>query len=128
MAAGDTNVGSRPFNEAEEAFATMAKSRKVSSFVRKHAKFAGSHAGGALLLEILTGHPIAAGYTAAGLGGAAALNKAASLSYEIAKSPTLRRHYMNALKAAAQENAVTMNRNLSLLQKELDKKGLLETE
>lgn len=117
-----------PFNEAEEAFATMAKSRQVSNFVRKNAKVLGTHSGGAILLEVLTGHPVAAGYSLAGIGTAAAINQAATVAIEISKSPALRRHYLNVLKAAAQENAATMNKNLSILQKELDKKGLLDTD
>jgi hypothetical protein len=117
-----------PFNEAEEAFATLAKSRQLSDFVRKNARFLGSHATGTLLLEILTGHPMLALQTAGAAVGGAAINRAVEVAREVAGSPTLRRHYLNAIKAAAQENAVAMNKSLSALQEELEKKGILKSD
>lgn len=105
------------FGPAEEAYATIAKSRFISKFINKNATYnpktsgllhaVGSAAGGA------AGHALGAGIP--GTVGAAIAYPVVKVGYRIAKSPTLRKHYAEVIKAAAAEDAVAFNKELQRL-------------
>jgi hypothetical protein len=108
----------RPANEVHGA---IAQSRRVRNYIERIAKKYGMHA---ILPALGIGHfGGIAGIT--GAAGTAAVGGAALLGGEIAvklaKSPTLRKHYMNLINSAVKEDAVAVQRNLELLKKEMDK-------
>lgn len=105
------------WRSANEAYATIEKSKKVSNFIGNYVKNVPEKLGAVLLAEILFGAPHLAAYTAAGTG----LVKAGELGYRIAKSPILQKHYGNAVKYAIQENGPRMLKSLEELDKGIRK-------
>lgn len=104
----------KPFQAAEEAFGTLAKSNFISGWVKDNLKSTPLTHG----LIYLFGKGAAIG--AAPLAGVAQLTK---LIYRIGASPTLKNMYGKALKSAAEEDTKAFAKYFS----ELDK-GLAEQE
>ena len=110
---------------ANEAYAAVSQSNKISNFIEKHAGNKLQSMGAKALLGM-------GGIGSAGtLGGAAgaAIGSGATLSgiatYKLfktilrSKSPTLRNHYFNIIKGAAAGNAGVVSKNAKALDKEL---------
>lgn len=102
----------KPFEAAEEGFASLAQSNFLSNAIEKNIRYTPLTAH---LLDIFGG----------GIGGTLAAGavpyQASKLLYQVYKSPTLRRHYMNTLRAAAQQDAPLLNKELKLLDVGLQK-------
>lgn len=118
----------KTYRQAEEGFATIAQSKRVSNFIQKHAQMGKIGGGGALALEALTGHPGMILPTISAAAGSYSVIKSAELMTRIAKSPTLRKYYLGVINAAAQENAIDMNKNLQKLDIKLQKEFPFEFE
>lgn len=101
------------FREAEQGYATLATSNKVTDYIKNNLKKTVLSAG---LLKTL-GIPISG--KAAAVGSVA--YPSAQVAYRIAKSPLLREYYGKVIKAAVQENSALMNKELSRLDSELQK-------
>jgi len=113
----------KAFQEAEEAFGALAQSEVIGRFIGKHAnKKIMSPVLYGLTTALAKGAPKAALTTAAGAG----IYKGGQVLYRIAKSPSLRKHYGDVLKAASQENAPAMNRALKKLDEALQKEDKSE--
>lgn len=113
---------------ANEAYAAVGQSNKISNFIQKHTSSKLQSTGAKALL----GGAIAGGTgaLAATVGGAGAA--LTGLGYKIFKtilrsrSPTLRNHYFSILEAAAKGNAAQVIKNAKAIDKELmdmDKTG-----
>ena len=98
------------YKQAEEAFSTIAKSNFVSRFVEKNLKYTPFTSG---LLHAFGG----------GIAGTAASSilpyQSAKIVYRIAKSPVLRKHYNNVIKASIKQDAVIANKELKLLDEQI---------
>lgn len=105
-------------HNANEAYASMARSRTISNFIGRNLPRQLSHFGLTLLGEAISGHGAAIPYTI----GAAAAVKTGELLYRVMASPTLRGHYQRVLREAAAQNA----RGVAAATKELDKAMLKE--
>lgn len=110
----------KEWSEANQGYATIAQSKKISNFIGKHKGL--SRIGGTLGIELLFGHPQAAAATAAAAAGGYASVKSGELLYRVMKSPVLRKHYLNVIDQASKENMGGTLKNLSLLEKELEAK------
>jgi hypothetical protein len=109
----------RPANEVHGA---IEQSKRVRRVIERSAKKYGHHA----VLPLLgIGHVAGAGATLTGLAASAGVGAAAVGGGEIiarmAKSPTIRKHYMNLITSAIKEDAVAIEENLKKLEKELRK-------
>lgn len=102
---------------ANEAYATMQQSKKVSNFIGKNLPKQASHFMLALFGEAITGHAAAIPYTI----GAAAAVKTGELMYRVMASPTLRRYYLDVLRKAGSENAKGVASSISKLDKAMQK-------
>lgn len=113
------------WTEANQAFGTIAQSKHVSNWLGSKVKNIPSHLATGIAVELFLGFP----KTAAATGIAAAGVKAGEVLYRIAKSPSLKMHYINTLSSIAKENLPATIKNLNNLQKELDKEesNLVET-
>lgn len=107
----------KQWKEANNAYATIAQSKKVSNFLQSKLGSMPKHLTGTVAIELFLGHPNAAVATI----GAAGAVKTGELLYRIGKSPKLREHYLNVIKEASNENLPAVIKNLSELQKEADK-------
>lgn len=107
----------KDWREANQAFATIAQSKKVSNFLQSKLGNLPKHLTGTLAAELLFGHPYAAGATAA----SAASVKTGELLYRISKSPKLRQHYLNVISEASKENLPGVIKNMEFLNKEAEK-------
>ena len=116
-----------PFKNAEEAFGTIAKSKFITRFIDKNLKYSPLTSGIMHLFGSGLGSAVAgAGASAigAGLSGGAAVAAAypaTQLAYRISKSPTLRKHYLNTIKAASAEDAILFNKELQRLDESIQK-------
>lgn len=111
----------KQWQEANQGYATLAQSNKVTDFFGKHKSKIPSHLLTTVVAELFLGHPyIAAGTAGAAVGGGALL-KSGELIYKISKSPMLRRHYLNVINEASKENLPGVVKNLEILDKELNK-------
>jgi len=99
------------WTEANAAFKTIADSKKVSNFLQSKLGRIPKYLSGSLAYELFTGHPVAA----AGLAGAAAPVKMGELLYRISKDPSLRKHYLNVIKEAGNENLPAVIKSLSAI-------------
>lgn len=90
----------KEWREANQGFATIAESRKVTNFLESKVGKVPSKLAGSMALEVFLGHPEIAGATAASFTGL----KTGEMLYRISKSPTLRKHYANVIKEASAEN------------------------
>jgi hypothetical protein len=100
----------KPYKNAEEGFGTIAQSNFISRFIENNLKYSPLTAG---LLHIF-GAPI---------GAAAAKSvipyQVGKIGYRIWNSPTLRNHYLNAVKAASKENISIFTKELKKLDEKL---------
>lgn len=117
----------KPYLEAEQGFATLAQSRRTSEFIKKYAKIASPYSIAGAVTSLFA-NPMAFAKGAVGAGIGTGILKSSEMAYQIAKSPALRRHYMNILNAAIQEDAVTMNRNLKELSDKIEREGITPQE
>ena len=111
----------KEWSEANQGYATIAKSRKVSDFISRNKGKIPSHLGAVFATELFTGHPQAAALTVGGAGAAYGAVKMGELLYKVSKSPVLRQHYLNVIEAASSENLPALIKNLELLDKEIKK-------
>lgn len=112
-----------------EAYAVWAQSNAVSNFIQKnYTKPIVSDATKILFFsgagQSAKNFPAAA----ASLSVAAAPYQAMKMLYRVMNSPELRSYYMNVVSAATAGNIGLMNKNISLLDKALEKKEAKKTE
>jgi hypothetical protein len=126
---GKSNPGfGKNFQAAEEVFGAVQGSKFFTNFVRNQIKHV-SPTDSALMHALGTGVGSATGAAVGGLAGAGtglgagALTAypAAKIGYRIFKSPVLRKHYLNVVKAAAQEDAVLFKREYNKLKEGIQK-------
>lgn len=103
--------------EGMEGHATINQSQRATKFLEKHVGKLPSKVAQGIGIELVLGHPQAAGATA----GAFAALKTTELMYRVMNSPALRKHYSGAVAAAATENLATMTSELSKLEAGLQK-------
>lgn len=104
-----------PWKEGNEAYATLEQSKTVSNWIKKI-----DHR---IPKAVQTGiaYSLFSPKAAAGLIGGATALKTSELMYRIAKSPVLRKHYLNTVNAAVAENGNAFIKNIGQLDKELKK-------
>ena len=105
------------WKKANNAYATIAQSKKVSNFLESKLGSLPKHLTGAVALELFLGHP----YVAAGTIGSAAAVKTGELLYRIRKSSKLQEHYLNVIKESMNENLPAVIKNLNVLEEEAKK-------
>lgn len=101
------------WKKANQGFATIAQSRKISNFFEKNVKKLPPYLIPSVAVDLFMGHPTATGATALSFVGI----KTGEMLNRIAKSPILRKHYTDVISAATEENFPAVVRSL----KELDK-------
>ncbi len=109
----------KEWQEANQGYATIAQSKKVSDFIGKHKNKISSHLATTVAAELFFGHPQVAAATLGGAATATGLVKTGELLYRISKSPTLRKHYLNVIKEATNENLPGVIKNLEELDRGL---------
>jgi hypothetical protein len=105
-----------PWKRANQGFATLAESRKVSAFLEQNIKKLPPHIVTSVAFDLFLGKPAATGITAATYLGV----KTGELLYRVAKSPTLSKHYLDVVTAAGKENLPGVINALNRLDKELN--------
>ena len=111
----------KEWTDANQGYATIAQSKKVSNFLSRNSGKIPSHLGGTIALELFAGQPQLAVGTLGAAGAGYGLVKSGELLYRITKSPVLRKHYLNVINVAGEENLPATIKNLNLLDKELKK-------
>ncbi|MFP3859220.1 MAG: hypothetical protein ACLFUW_00210 [Bacteroidales bacterium] len=106
----------KPYKNANEAYAGFQQSRKVGNWMKRNLPFKNMSKGSFLILEAIF-KPAALGATVPAYG----VLKSGELLARIGKNPSLRNHYLNIIKAAANENKGGLLRHLSKLEKGLEK-------
>ncbi len=104
---------------ANEAWGTIAQSKKVSNSINSFLKLTPLKSGIGLLFETATLGGSAAGITAAGSASLYGALKGSELMYRVMKSPVLRTHYLNVIKSALKENGPAAIQALKNLDKEI---------
>lgn len=105
----------KEWQSANEGYATIQNSKKVSKFLEAHiGKLPGKVAGG-IAVELFLGHP----EVAVGTAGTFAGLKTGELLYRIGKSSALQKHYLDVVKSATEENLPAMINSLNKLDKGL---------
>ncbi len=104
----------KQWKEANNGFAIIAQSKKVSNFLQSKLGSLPKHLAGTVAIELFLGHPNVAVGTVLGAGAV----KTGELLYRIAKSPKLREHYLSVISEASKENLPAVIKNLEALQKE----------
>jgi hypothetical protein len=115
--------------EANKAYAAVAKSRVIKNFIEKNAPSLKSNmaknlfGAGTIVGELALGAtlPMAAAGTLAGATAGAGILKTAQILYRVMHNPTLRKYYANVLEYAAKENGKAMAANFQKLDDELSK-------
>lgn len=102
------------WKKANAAYSTIAGSKAVSNFLQSKLGNIPKHLTGTVALELFLGHPQIAAATV----GAAGAVKVGELLYRIGKNPTLRKHYLNVIKEAGNENLPAVIKNLNSLHEE----------
>lgn len=105
------------WKNANQGFATIAESKKISNFLQSKLGKIPHHLAGSIALDIFLGQPA----SVLGVGGAYGAVKAGELIYRIAKSEPLRDHYMKVLMEAANENLPGAVKHLNAIDKEAKK-------
>ena len=118
--------------EANRAYATIARSKVIKNFIEKHAPglksktakgLFGTGALGAAGTTLLKAPMIGLGATTGAVTGMGTI-KSLQILYRVMQDPKLRKYYINTLEYAAKENSKAMASNLQkldeLLQKEED--------
>ena len=102
----------KEWREANEGYATIQDSKKFTRFLESHIGKLPRRIAEGIVIEAFLGHPQLASGTAASFVGI----KTGEVLYRVAKSPTLRSHYINVVKSAGEENLPAMIRSLSKLE------------
>lgn len=102
---------------ANDGFATIAQSKKVSRFLESKLGKIPHHLAGSLALDLFLKSPAAT----IGVAGTYSAIKAGELLYRIAKSPTLRDHYTKFIMEAGNENLPGVIKHLEALNKAVPK-------
>ena len=102
----------KEWREANEGYATIQDSKKFTRFLESHIGKLPRRIAEGIVIEAFLGHPQLAAGTAASFVGI----KTGEVLYRVAKSPTLRSHYINVVKSAGEENLPAMIRSLSKLE------------
>lgn len=110
----------KSFKDAQQGFATIAKSRQISDFIGQQAKVYGPHSLVGFIATAIHNPGLAVSTVQGGLGGGVLL-KSGELMYRIGKSPVLRKHYLNVLKDAAAQDAVALHKNFEALERDAKK-------
>ena len=115
----------KAYKEANQAFGTLAQSNAITRTMEKvlgrspkaidFLKALGVGGGAASYTGVASGVP--ASILAAGTATAAGAYKTGQVLYRVSKSPALRKHYSNLLKASGQENSLAMIRHFDALMK-----------
>lgn len=109
------------YRQANEVHGAIAQSSRARNFIARTAKKYGVHG---ILPALGIGHAVGIPGVV-GMAGTAAAGTAAVMGGEIiakfAKSPTLRKHYMDLINSAMKEDAILVHKNLEKLKKELEK-------
>ena len=108
------------WEKANEAYATIKKSKTVSSYLESKLGKLPKHLATGIAVEIFLGYPKAAAATA----GAAGAVKAGELLYRIASSKTLAKHYGGVIKAATDQNLPALINELNKLEEGLKNKTI----
>ena len=102
---------------ANEGFSTLAQSKGVSNFLQSKIGKLPQHLAGSIALDLFLGTPA----STLALGTSYGAVKSGELLYRIAKSPTLRDHYMKVILEASNENLPGVIKNLEFLDKAIPK-------
>lgn len=102
---------------ANEAYGTIAQSKKVSNFIQSKLGSIPHHLAGSLAIDLFLGNPAAT----LGVIGSYSAVKLGELMTRIAKSPGLRDHYMKVILEANNENLPATLKHLNALDKEAQK-------
>lgn len=108
--------------EANEAFATIAESQKVSKKINQWIKSKPSLIASPALTLFEYQHPGAIIPTIAGAAAGYGVLKTGELLYRIGKSPVLQKHYLGVIKESLKDNATGTIRHLEKMNEELKKK------
>ncbi len=99
------------WKEANAAYATIEQSKKVSNFLESKIGKLPKFLQHSVAVELLLGHPVAA----AGTVGAAGAVKTGELLARISGSKALRKHYINVIMEAQNENFPAVIKSLNAL-------------
>lgn len=110
----------KPYSEANEAFKIYNQSNLIGNNISKLSKYSPASPLLYPLMKVLPAPTVA---TAIGTTGA---YKIGQLAYRLTKSPVLRKHYTDLIKASSQENALAITRALKKMDQELLKMGKKE--
>lgn len=103
------------WREANEGYAAIKNSQKISNMLGANTSRIPKHLLGGVAIELFLGHPQIAGAAVASYGGL----KIGELLTRVAKSPTLRKHYLNVITEASGENFPAMINEMNKLDKGL---------
>lgn len=101
------------WKSANEGFATIAQSKKVSNFLQSKLGKIPHHLAGSVALDLFLGHPV----STLGVAGSYGAVKMGELLYRISKSPTLRNHYLKVIMEAGNENLPATIKHIEALDK-----------
>jgi len=106
---------------ANEAKSILMQSEGIKNFLKSHAKSLPGHLATGMAIKFFLG---TSGMTAVGAGTTSYF--AGRILKRMAKSPTLRQHYLNVIKESSKENWPAVLSNLNRMEKELKSSGLEE--
>lgn len=107
----------KEWQEANQGYTAIASSHKAANFIESLVGKLPKHLVTGVAMELVMGYPKAAAATI----GAAGLFKSGELLSRVVKSPTLRKHYLDVLSSATQENGPATIKALNQLEAELKK-------
>lgn len=108
-------------SKSDEVYSAIAQSEKMSNFLSKHRGIIEKGGIASPIVALFTGGPMAAAGAAATAAGAIGAYQGRKILKQIAKSPTLREHYFNALTAASKENIGVAVQEIRRFQREAEK-------
>jgi hypothetical protein len=98
---------------ANQGFTTIAESKKLRNFLQSKLGKIPHHLAGSIALDLFLKTPVSTIGVATGYSAV----KAGEIMTRIAKSPTLRKHYLEVIKEASKENLPGVIKNLDILDK-----------
>jgi hypothetical protein len=113
---------------ANESYAALAQSRKLTNFIHKNIPKSASHFVLTLFGEAALGYGAAIPGTIAATAGLYGAAKTGEFIYRVMKSPTLRNHYLDVLKQAATANAGAVTKSIRNLDEAIKKEGVDQEE
>lgn len=99
----------KAFKNANEAWGTIAQSRKFSNMIKNSST---KTKVGSAILGLFESHNVGVVPSAAAVGAGYGILKSSELTYRILKSPTLRKHYGEVVRAGLQENGPAIAKSL----------------